>query len=448
MNASLRSRRRVLAVAAAALVVVAIGTAAIFGGVGGGAVATPTAAATDSPLAVVSDAPTGSPATSATPAPTAVVTGSPDFPFTPIDMFAVEPPNFVNPTQAPGVSDGPGDAIFGHDDGRHTPAQSQDWLKLKASGRIVLSNGKIGVLPAWVNPMADPLTGKPVAAARTLDLTWSRWIVEPPGSGRDAKGNRYFDLSYWNLCGPGAATVALYYWQKLTGGPNVTGTAGYFLDPYLAAGSTWPSSGPALPASGGKLVGTYWAGSDRASGFTAHARGYLMYLAMQVKPAGWTSPGIDIIVDAEGKPRYPTLGAPPADIQAALNWEASKHQATGWQNTYYASVGRWDPTLARDLQAAVMLDVGRDGVPVVAAVDTFYLPNWQASTASKTPHTRHAISIVGYNNASNPPTFTYLDTCGRGCNSRGGNRYGGIHVITQANMVQALLAAHGLSFVW
>jgi hypothetical protein len=95
-----------------------------------------------------------------------------------------------------------------------------------------------------------------------------------------------------------------------------------------------------------------------------------------------------------------------------------------------------------------MLDVGRDGVPVVAAVDTFYLPNWQASTASKTPHTRHAISIVGYNNASNPPTFTYLDTCGRGCNSRGGNRYGGIHVITQANMVQALLAAHGLSFVW
>jgi hypothetical protein len=95
-----------------------------------------------------------------------------------------------------------------------------------------------------------------------------------------------------------------------------------------------------------------------------------------------------------------------------------------------------------------MLDVGRDGVPVVAAVDTFDLPNWQASPASKTSHTRHAIAIVGYDNTANPPTFMYLDTCGRSCNSRGGNGNGQIHVISQAQMVQALTDANGIGFVW
>jgi hypothetical protein len=287
-----------------------------------------------------------------------------------------------------------------------------------------------------------------VPAARTLDLTWTRWVVEPPAAGKDAKGDRYYDLSYWNLCGPGATTITLYYWQQLTGAPNVTGTAGWYRDPYVAAGSYWPKNGPVFTQPNGKPqpLGTYWSGADSVSGFTAHGRGFLMYAAMKVKPAGWTSPGVDIMVDAEGRPRYPLLGAPPADIQAALNWEASGHQASGWQDTYYTSVGRWDPTLARDLQVAVMLDIGRDGVPIVMAVDTVGLPNWQ--NGSRTPHTRHAITIVGYNNAANPPTYTYLDTCGRGCNSRAGNTGGQIHVISQAGMVAALTAAHGMNFIW
>jgi len=135
-----------------------------------------------------------------------------------------------------------------------------------------------------------------------------------------------------------------------------------------------------------------------------------MYMAMAAKPAGWTSSGIDIFVDGLGassiRPR-----APRADyFEAGLNWEVSDHNVAGWVETWYTSVSRADPTLARDLTAAVMLDVGRDGVPVVAAVDTFDLPNWQAATPSKTTHTRHAVAIVGYDNAANPPTFTYLDT--------------------------------------
>ncbi len=74
--------------------------------------------------------------------------------------------------------------------------------------------------------------GWPCPPGATLDTSWTRWIVEPPGYGTDEKGDHYSDLSYWNLCGDGATTVTLWYWQQLTGGPDVTGTAGYFLDPY------------------------------------------------------------------------------------------------------------------------------------------------------------------------------------------------------------------------
>ena len=33
---------------------------------------------------------------------------------------------------------------------------------------------------------------------RTLDTSWSRWIVEPFGYGQDEKGTSYRDLSFWN----------------------------------------------------------------------------------------------------------------------------------------------------------------------------------------------------------------------------------------------------------
>jgi hypothetical protein len=371
--------------------------------------------------------------------------------FQPIDMFAPEPTPTPAPTSPPGATSRPGRTgpppIPLVDPGRDIPDQSFDWLTLKAAGRIVLSKGQIGFLDAGTDPLANPVTGLALPAARRLNVAWTRWIVEPPASGTDAKGNRYHDLTYWNMCGPGATTVALYYWQQLTGHPNVTGKAGYFLDPYAAAGVAWPSGGPTFTSPNGQAehLGTYWTGATKVSGFTAHARGYILYLAMAVKPAGWTAPGIDVFVGGTGKALYPTRGAPPTDMQAALNWEASG-QVTNWAETYYATVHRWDPTLARDLNAAVMMDVGRDGVPVVAAVDTYYLPNWQA--ASKTPHTRHAISIVGYDNTANPPTFTYLDTCGRSCNSRGGNQNGQIHVISQAQMAMAMADGNGMGFIW
>ena len=451
MIAFIRSRRRAVSAGVAILAIVAIGTAAAFAGLGVGAPGSSGAPGT-SAIASANSAGTslGSQPSGGSPSLGSLgstSSASANSTFQPIDMFAVEPPPTPGPTSSSAATTKPIDRIPLVDPGRDIPPQSFDWLTLKSAGRIVLSNGKIGFLDAGADPLVNPVTGKPVPAARRLDTTWTRWIVEPPAGGKDAKGNTYSDLTYWNLCGPGATTVALYYWQQLTGYPNVTGTAGYFLDPYVAAGVAWPSRGPTFVAPGGiaQHLGTYWTGSVKVTGFTAHARGFLMYLAMAVTPAGWTSPGVDVFVSGQGKALYPTRGAPPGDMQAALNWEASGHGAS-WAETYYATVHRWDPTLARDLTEAVMLDVGRDGVPVVVAADTFNLPNWQ--NGSKTPHTRHAISIVGYDNTANPPTFTYLDTCGRSCNARGGNQNGQIHVISQAQMVAALTADNGMSFSW
>jgi hypothetical protein len=182
------------------------------------------------------------------------------------------------------------------------------------------------------------------------------------------------------------------------------------------------------------------------NGFTAHARGYIMYLSMAMKPPGWISAGMPVYADRAGNALYPTIGAPRTNIQVALNWEASGHAADGWAEYWYASVMRFEPTAAADLRTAVTLDVGRDGVPVVVELDTHGLPNWQAGSA--TPHIRHSVAIVGYDNTARPPTYTYVDTCGRACNNRGGNQNGSLHVIAQSQMVAAMQDTLGSGFVW
>jgi hypothetical protein len=373
---------------------------------------------------------------------TLYVSPSPEEPagptFPPLDLL-------VTPSPAPARGALPTDPSDHRDPRRPLPVQSTDWLALKAAGRIAIVDGGVAVLPARSDPLVDPSTGLAVPDKRTLDLGWTRWVVEPFGYGHDAKGNYYSNKSYWNLCGDGAMTVALWYWQQLTGRPDVTGTAGYFLDPYASEAVPWPASGPNVPVSKGTRIGTYWSGSDAVSGFTAHGRGFIMYLSMSARPATWQSNGFAVFAK-NGKALYPTLGTPRTNIQAGLNWEVSGHDAASWPEAYYASVIRPDPTLERDLTAAVMLDVGRDGVPVIGAVDTFNLPNWQNGKA--TPHIRHAIAIVGYDNTSNPPTFTYLDTCGRSCNNRGGNQNGQIHRIAQSQMVLAIKNTVGSGFVW
>ncbi len=383
----------------------------------------PTAPATPTPE------PTPTPTPRPTPGPTIV----------PIDLFAT-------PTPAPARRALPTDQVDSPAPRRPIPTQSVEWLRLKAAGRIALVHGEPVVLDEYADPLVSPETGLRVPARLTLDASWSRWIVEPLAYGRDAKRNSFSNRNYWNLCEPGATAVALYYWQQRTGRPDVTGTQGWFLDPYADEGASWPKPGPKVAVSGGQRIGTYWAGTDKVNGFEAHGRGYIMYLSMQVQPPGWSSKGMPVFADSRGRPLYPTIGAPRSSIQAALNWEASGHDMSSWAEYWYASAFRFEPTVGRDLQMAVMLDVGRDGVPVVVELDTYGLPNWQAGAS--TPHIRHGVAIIGYDNTARPPTYTYLDTCGRACNKRAGNGYGQLHVISQAQMVKAIQARVGSGFVW
>lgn len=433
--------RRVAAAAVAVAFLLAIGGLGLIAGRGDVSV-TPSAAATgSSPFG-----PTASPVAVAVATPSDAAS-PPGSGFVPIDMFATPGPPSPKPSRA---SAGPTyhstDAPFHPSSARPIPTQSNEWLRAKAAGRFAIVDGRTVLLGPTVDPLLMPATGEPIPAAKTLDLSWTRWIVEPPGYGTDEKGTRYTDTSYWNLCGAGASAVTLYYWQRFTGHPDVTGTAGWFLDPYAAEGAPWPSPGPAVAASGGKPLGTYWSGSDSVSGFTAHGRGFVMYMAMQSQPPTWRATGIAVWADAEGAPYYPTRGASLEDIQTGANWEISGRDPSHWVDAWYGTVNSYDPTLARDLQVAVMLDVGRDGVPVVAAIDTFDLPNWQDGAA--TPHTRHAVTIVGYDNTAVPPTFSYIDTCGRSCNARGNNENGRIHVIAQSQMVAAIDDAVGIGFSW
>jgi hypothetical protein len=365
-------------------------------------------------------------------------TQSPSPAFQPIDVWAT-------PTPTPSGGALPTDQIEVPAPRRPVPAQSANWVAVKAAGRLALVDGQPTVLLPSADPLTMPRTGQPIPAARTLATAYARWIVEPLGKGKDAMGNDYRDDNYWNFCEVGASTVALYYWQQLNGHPNVTGTAGYYIDPYEAEGVAWPSSGPTLPMADGERLGTYWTGEDHINGYTAYARGYQLYLAMKMQPPGWKSTGMDVFA-INGRPIYRTFGAPRTNIQVALNWEASGHNRTNWVDFWYTGVMRFEPTFARDLQMAVTLDVGRDGVPVVAVLDTFALPNWQ--NGSRTPHTVHAVAIVGYDNTANPPTYSYVDTCARGCNSRPGNRTGSVYVIPQEQMVAAIQGTVGSGFVW
>ena len=323
---------------------------------------------------------------------------------------------------------------------RPFPTQPLDWLNVKAAGRVALVNGKLTVLPDIADPLVNPITGVHVPDKTVLDTSWTRWIIEVPGSGIDEKGGYFSNLSYWEFCGNGAMTVVLWYWQQLTGHPNVTGTEGYFLDPYAAEGVPWPARGPQIPPNG-----TYWSGSATVSGFEAHGRGFEMYLAMAAQPPTWQSTGYALWA-LDGKPLYPSFGTPPDNIVAGLNWEVSGYDQSIWPTAYYSFVFPADPTLARDLTQAVTIDVGRDSVPVLVMADSFDLPNWQDGAA--TPHIPHSIAIVGYDNTANPPTFTYTETCGRACNRRGGNQNGDIHTIPQAQLVKAIQDQKGLGFAW
>lgn len=282
--------------------------------------------------------------------------------------------------------------------------QDQAIVAAKEQGRVRVSpDGSVVIL-------STPLTTTYPSAA-TLDTTWTGKVWEPQGSGIDDAAKSYTDNNYWNFCGPGATAVVLWYWPA--GNAFVTGipTAAYSEpNPALATHAT-----------------TTWAATDSVS----NGRGAIMYLAENELPtpdaSSWAWPGV-----INWASSYPNDGTPVNRIRDALNWEISGHASV---TAPYV----WTLYSAGLTQAALHADVQRDiagqGVPLVANVATssgrYHLPNW-----GKRGSVNHSITIIGYDDTAG--TYTYIDTCGPGCNNTGAAA--GVYTVTQKGL-WALLGA-------
>jgi hypothetical protein len=270
-----------------------------------------------------------------------------------------------------------------------------------SSDGVALEGGGAKLKDGGSSADANPLIG-------LLETTVVSQIVEPPGSGKDDIGASYTDKNYWNFCAPGAVTAALYYLKPT----NVTGwAAGYFREPQNAP-STIPSKG------------TYWKSDENASGYHTYGRAYMLYLAMQMKPPGYSVAGMVPYTT------YPTTGATAVRVRDALNWEASGHSTSTWSTFLYKVVsysGLTATKLHTDIVAAI-----RAGRAVLVSVDTAYLPNWSRSLA-------HEIAVIGFNDVSK--TYSFVDTCGVKCNGSTKSKNGGIWSIAQSSLLTAIKAA-------
>lgn len=270
------------------------------------------------------------------------------------------------------------------------PATTQAWaadpalVQAKNDGRVTIdASGQVVILAS-----TPPAPEYPTAAA--LDTSWSGLIQEPPRIGRDDRGVAYRDDNYIRFCGPGVATVVLYYWPAAAS--KVTTMSGTFKEPV--------NLGP------GKYASTYWTAQDVGG----YGRGMMMYLGEVQWPtpdkglSWWVHPGIM---------RW-TVSKPDTYVENlvdGINWEASG----GTRLNYFYVVVHASDLTAEILRARVHADINM-GVPVVIAArtsnGTSHLPAWRLR--SNGPN--HFVSVVGYDDAAG--TYAVMDTCGVRCNDR------------------------------
>lgn len=253
-------------------------------------------------------------------------------------------------------------------------------------------------LVAAVGPNAVPA----VPAAKLLSTSYSDTIWEPATVGTDAAGHSYTDYYMGQMCGPGATTVALDYWNNV----NTRAVGGHnYSDPHIT---------------------TYWNDS--------HERAYMMYIATQVRPPYYTSAG------EMSYGSYPSASTANQDLDDALNWEASNHNSSSWFTYFYLLVTPGNLSLTT-LRNNVASDIGNYNVPPVVSVNDAYLPDWSNSSYKGGSHD---IAVIGYDN--NAGTFTYAETCTAGvCGTAGTGHY----TITQQQLYNAIENDNGNgALVW
>ena len=297
----------------------------------------------------------------------------------------------------------------------HAPATSKShlvqdahWLALKRAHQVA----RPGLTAADVLPSSVPSAGN--AGTPTivlLNIGVAQNVLEalgancnPNGTCTDDAGHSYVDGYFWNFCGPGSANVALYYWTGSTSS-------------YPAGTYTEPSYAPYHST-------TYWTSGD-------HSRSYEMYLAMQVLPPSFATPGLPTFY------AYPQAGTTLPDLRDTLNWEASGHNSSTW-STYFYALQPDDSTLTPSvLHADVTWDIATSHAPIVPDVNAPDLPNWSTWKANHPGHKLiHNVTIIGYDDLSG--NYYYTDTCGKQC---GSNNDAGINTVSQATMYQAIMDA-------
>lgn len=250
--------------------------------------------------------------------------------------------------------------------------------------------------PMRCSSASSSLCAGPTSAARQLYMGEADTIVEPSAVGTDSQGRQYEDKYFWFLCGPGATTVALSYWQNIS-------VLHHGLQKF-----TDPSPSPQRT--------TYWNDSS--------GRSYLMYIADVSQPPSFGSPG-ELAFGT-----YPAAGTRTDDIRDILNWEASGHNSSTWKNFFFQVQNVPNATT---LNHNIVVDVANNVAPV-AIVDSYELPDW--SHTHSNAHVSHAVAITGYDN--NAGTYTYEQTCDSDCYTHHGH-----YTISQSALEQAIQADQG-----
>jgi hypothetical protein len=296
-------------------------------------------------------------------------------------------------------------------DPSYLQAKLQHRLMLLANGQVQISNLS----------QVQPMVVYPSSINLYTGVTGT--FVEPKGDSKtDDAGVWYNDHNFWWMCGPGATSVALWYFSQSRA---LSDTAGTFTEPRY-----W---GPADLG-----YGTWYFNStayfNRTSG-----HGQIVMLADVERPTGVSWPYAGMLT-WNIQPGTGSFGTPLDRVRDTLNWETGGHQGL---NGWYVLVTAASITSSAQLQNYAHIDM-QAGTAFVVAANTYlsngeHLPSWSHSI-------NHYVAVVGYNDAANPPTYTIMDTCGPNCSDR--SPYG-IATVPQTwlyDMVKAVGSGGGV--VW
>ena len=178
---------------------------------------------------------------------------------------------------------------------------------------------------------------------------------------------------------------------------------------------------------------TTWNGYDTFDN-VPRMRGYLTYLAFQMKASGWTQPGM--------MEQTPGIGVRLQEEAAGINWEESGRSTN---NGFYVVAWRYDTSLnpsghtQSDLHTDVAEDISLDNVPVVVEVNAQLMPNW----INRGTHTNHYVTVIGYddtlrNTDGSLGVYYYTDTCAKSTNCGSNAGDGGIYSVSYNQMWTAV----------